>query len=200
MEQIRRKAVAMRNVLMSKEIGARGNTMGVYLSVDGFKFPVRLKNIRYEGTPFEAPDIDVEAEVLYEEAPIGMFDILQHKACDPLSRRSDADPWADLRSMILAKTNPHVTPNPAKYDPIEKVIFNNPATIVFWKDGSKTVVKAQNNEIFDPEKGLAMAIAKKMLGNEGNYFERIKKWVTAYQEQAGVGVIDLLDNEEAPNE
>lgn len=59
---------------------------------------------------------------------------------------------------------------------IEKVIFNDPATIVFWKDGTKTVVKA-SNEKFDPEKGLAMAIAKKALGNEGNYFNEIKKWL-----------------------
>lgn len=59
---------------------------------------------------------------------------------------------------------------------IEKVIFNNPATIVFWKDGTKTVVKV-SNEKFDPEKGLAMAIAKKALGNEGNYFNEIKKWL-----------------------
>ena len=47
-------------------------------------------------------------------------------------------------------------------NPIKKVIFNPPATIVFWKDGSKTVVKAQNAE-YDPEKGLAMAIARHYL-------------------------------------
>ena len=60
---------------------------------------------------------------------------------------------------------------------IKNVIFNDPATIVFWSDGTKTVVKTQNNEKFDPEKGLAMAIAKKALGNKGNYFNEIKKWV-----------------------
>lgn len=59
---------------------------------------------------------------------------------------------------------------------IEKVIFNEPATIVFWSDGTKTVVKA-NDEPFDREKGLAMAIAKKAMGNRGNYFNDIKKWV-----------------------
>lgn len=59
---------------------------------------------------------------------------------------------------------------------IKNVIFNNPATIVFWNDGTKTVVKASNEE-FDPEKGLAMAIAKKALGNEGNYFNEFKKWL-----------------------
>lgn len=59
---------------------------------------------------------------------------------------------------------------------IKKVIFNNPATIVFWSDGSKTVVKAHNDD-YDPEKGLAMAIAKKALGNEGNYYNVFKKWL-----------------------
>lgn len=63
---------------------------------------------------------------------------------------------------------------------IENVVFNDPATIVFWSDSTKTVVKTQNGEEFDPEKGLAMAIAKKALGNEGNYFNEIKKWVEPY--------------------
>ena len=42
---------------------------------------------------------------------------------------------------------------------IKNVIFNDPATIVFWEDGTKTVVKCQDGDEFDPEKGLAMAIA-----------------------------------------
>ena len=60
---------------------------------------------------------------------------------------------------------------------IKNVIFNNPATIVFWNDGTKTIVKAQDGDIFDPEKGLAMAISKKALGNKGNYCETFKKWL-----------------------
>lgn len=59
---------------------------------------------------------------------------------------------------------------------IKKVIFNPPATIVLWTDGTKTVVKAKNED-FDPEKGLAMAISKKALGNEGNYYNTFKKWL-----------------------
>lgn len=57
---------------------------------------------------------------------------------------------------------------------IKKVIFNPPATIVFWNDGSKTVVKA-TNELFDWEKGLAMAYVKKMCGNKGNYYNIFRK-------------------------
>ena len=46
---------------------------------------------------------------------------------------------------------------------IEKIIFSNNCTIVFWKDGSeKTIVKC-SNEDFDKEKGLAMAICKKIM-------------------------------------
>lgn len=59
---------------------------------------------------------------------------------------------------------------------IKKVIFSEPCTIVLWDDGIKTVVRCTNEE-FDPEKGLAMAIAKKTLGNNGNYFEVFKKWI-----------------------
>lgn len=60
---------------------------------------------------------------------------------------------------------------------IEKVIFNDPATIIIWKDGKKTVVKAGEGEEYDPEKGFAMAISKYALGNEGNYYETFKKWL-----------------------
>jgi hypothetical protein len=59
---------------------------------------------------------------------------------------------------------------------IERVIFNPPATIVIWEDGSKTVVKCARED-FDPEKGLAMAIAKKALGNKGSYYNVFKKWL-----------------------
>ena len=60
---------------------------------------------------------------------------------------------------------------------IKQVIFNNPATVVFWSDGTKTVVKCSENDTFDPEIGLAMAICKKAFGNTGAYNEVFKKWV-----------------------
>lgn len=63
---------------------------------------------------------------------------------------------------------------------IQDVIFSNPATIVFWSDKTKTVVKCGADDLFDPEKGLAMAIAKKALGNKGSYFDEIKPRVKKY--------------------
>ena len=47
---------------------------------------------------------------------------------------------------------------------IDRVIFNDPATIILWKDGSKTVVKRSEDDIWDPEKGFCMAIIKKLYG------------------------------------
>ena len=68
---------------------------------------------------------------------------------------------------------------------IKKVIFNYPATIVLWSDGSKTVVKCQDGDVYDPEKGLAMAISKKALGNKGNYCNEFKKWLPEDEEEEG---------------
>ncbi len=65
-----------------------------------------------------------------------------------------------------------------------RVIFNNPATIVLWEDGTKTVVKAHGDE-FDEEKGLAMAIAKRALGNTGSYYDVFKKWIPEQKSEIG---------------
>ena len=60
---------------------------------------------------------------------------------------------------------------------IKDVIFNQPAIIVFWKDGTKTVVKQQPGDVWDPEKGLMAAHMKKMLGNDNQYNVEIKRWI-----------------------
>ena len=62
---------------------------------------------------------------------------------------------------------------------IKNVIYNDPATIVYWKDGTKTVVKCQKDkgDTYNPEFGLAMCIIKKMCGNKGNYNDVFNKWL-----------------------
>ena len=59
---------------------------------------------------------------------------------------------------------------------IKDVIFAPPATIVYWSDGSKTVVKCSEKDVFAPEKGLAMAVAKRCGGNNGSYYKEIRNW------------------------
>lgn len=77
---------------------------------------------------------------------------------------------------------------------IKNVIFNPPATIVFWTDGTKTVVKCQNGEEFDPEKDITMAFFKKMHGNNGHYFEEIKKWREKYNQTADKKTVKTDEN------
>ena len=60
---------------------------------------------------------------------------------------------------------------------IKKVIFNDPATIVFWADGTKTVAKAHGDDKFDKEVGLTVCIAKKALGNRRHFDAVFKKWI-----------------------
>lgn len=63
---------------------------------------------------------------------------------------------------------------------IRKVIFNPPATIVFWTDGTKTVVKAKTTgkkkeqDKFSEEYGLAMAIAKKFYITRGEFLKAVE--------------------------
>ena len=70
-----------------------------------------------------------------------------------------------------------------KMPEIKDVIFNAPATIVIWEDGTKTVVKCGEGDVFDPEKGLALAISKKALGNKHEYYEPFKKYVGRYSKK-----------------
>ena len=52
---------------------------------------------------------------------------------------------------------------------VRKVLYNGPATIVFWEDNTKTVVKMQDGEeVYDPDKAFAMAVCKKLFGNTFN--------------------------------
>lgn len=47
---------------------------------------------------------------------------------------------------------------------IDRVLFNGPATIVFWKNGDKTIVVSKNNEVYDMETDLALCITLRRLG------------------------------------
>lgn len=58
-----------------------------------------------------------------------------------------------------------------------KIIFNGPATIVFWDDGTKTVVKCTEREPFDCEKGVALCYMKKLLGNDNSFHHIFKKFI-----------------------
>ena len=63
-----------------------------------------------------------------------------------------------------------------KFYPI-KVIFHDPATIVFWDDGTKTVVKCQEGDTYNKELGFALCFAKKAMGNQSNFNNTFNKFL-----------------------
>lgn len=97
-----------------------------------------------------------------------------HQYIDTENARYGRKACSDRITTAVNKANMHRQ--------IKKVIFNNPATIVIWADNIKTIVKC-DGEKFDPEKGLAMAIVKRLLGdNNGYYYEVFDKWLPKKEE------------------
>lgn len=49
-----------------------------------------------------------------------------------------------------------------------KIIYNPPATIVFWTDGTKTVVKCSADDEYNEYYGFLCALGKKMFGTNSH--------------------------------
>ena len=96
----------------------------------------------------------------------------------PCDLTSDLDGnWRIRSGALYPRCEGKKTDSATNTAAIKDVIFAPPATIVYWSDGSKTVVKCSEKDVFDPEKGLAMAIAKRCGGNKGSYYKEIQNWV-----------------------
>ena len=93
-------------------------------------------------------DIDVDIEVDGDEIPFCDMDC---DACDP-----EFDDW-DNNDL---NDDPHFWGIPD----IDSVVFNPPATIVFWDDGTKTVVKCAEGQEFERYAGFSAAVMKKLFG------------------------------------
>lgn len=76
---------------------------------------------------------------------------------------------------------------------IEKVIFNGPATIIIWKDGTKTVVKCMDGDDYDREKGFMMAIIEYLLGGTKGDVKRFFKKHIPEEESVLIGSEDIKD-------
>ena len=59
----------------------------------------------------------------------------------------------------------------------KRIIFNDPATIVFWTDDTKTIVKCSKDEKFSPYFGFLAALAKKIYGNNSAVQRIVGKWI-----------------------
>lgn len=61
---------------------------------------------------------------------------------------------------------------------VEKIIFNPPATIVFWGDNTKTVVKCGADTQFNRYFGFCAALAKKVYGSNSRVNRIVNDGIT----------------------
>ena len=98
---------------------------------------------------------------------------------------SSNDFWKALCPSIESYANPTIIDNTKKAGPIysgsfeiynakkhsvetvyiKEAIYNKPATIVIWSDGTKTVSKASKGDKYNKETGLIYCILKKLSTN-----------------------------------
>ena len=95
-------------------------------------------------------------------------DFIKNVAHDLFSSRVTLTPIAEAKAIPC-----NIIPKPAQ------VIFNPPATIVYWEDGDKTVVRC-DNDVFSEEFVYAMACMRKAYGSRGEFKAQFKNAFRPY--------------------
>jgi hypothetical protein len=86
-----------------------------------------------------------------------------------LSIKGSINPNVSLENIFGSQNN--------QIPRIQKVIFNYPATIIFWKDGTKTVTRVheEHGDRWMPEFGIAMCYMKKIFGGYDKFMKVVNK-------------------------
>ena len=143
------------------------------LKLNNIEIPVKITEVESEGGAYSSQMTTFKCLVVNDD---------QIKRRDPYQEKINTLKEAMNSVYGTAATN-GVARRPGKYPwgmgvpAIDRVIFNNPATIVIWDDGTKTVVKCQKGDLYSRETGFALCIAKKALGNKGNFNDIFHKWI-----------------------
>lgn len=109
-----------------------------------------------------------------------VFKFINNKKNDNVSASKLVDAIKNVKVKPYNRINQNILDKSLE---IEKVIFNPPVTVIIWADRTKTVVRCQGGEPFDPEKGMVMAFMKKARGNTGGYFKEVSKWCKPYYQK-----------------
>lgn len=147
-----------------------------WVKTDGSDLISSFKNRRNLFSYIRVIKLDNNSACMFTESGIHIMNVInmEEEKMPPLmdcisARLTIKDEWfLSLEKPVLPVR---------KIPEIERVIFNYPATIVIWKDNTKTVVRCSENDQYDEETGLALCIAKKALGNKGNWYNEFKKWL-----------------------
>lgn len=100
--------------------------------------------------------------------------------CDyPIPPFSDEDSYNYFITVPDYDYSSTLAKNSTDYRP-KRVIFNPPATVVFWKDGTKTVVKSMEGDQFNPYYGFVCALAKKVYGSNSAVKSIVSKYMPEF--------------------
>jgi len=133
---------------------------------------------KYVNTKVVAPNKETGT---FEPYAINKSDDLYQKALEAAKKMSNAmyGVGHSVSATVLRNDFNHFL------NEVKDIKFSGPATIVFWKDGTKTIVKCQEGEHYDPKEGIKYALLKKIAGGTSNqaskmakkYDEWLEKWI-----------------------
>lgn len=149
-----------------------------YIKPDDGKFVISIDDYNEMANTIE--NLKKEKAEIQEKLYNAYFDNRNNNLRDEIEKLREEN-YTLKDQIVSSKIRKDINANALYYfgyqlPEVKSVLYHKPATIIFWKDGTKTVVKAQKKEKYDNEKGFVMAYLKKILGNEGNYYEKIKRW------------------------
>lgn len=130
---------------------------------------VYMDPVKWTSALFQKRDAVFGKKELVDKACENFF----HSVIAPTKSLSKYIREAHSDSMVAEPVKPRETYIPE----IKNTYFNDPVTVVIWEDGTKTMVKCQEGDVYSAETGLALCIAKKALGNMPNFNNVFRKWI-----------------------
>lgn len=180
-----------------------------------------IKDLRKEMLPEETNDLDGQKAEFFKNLDAKYPGILGtvfkatklepkvEPKTEPETNNVDKiiDEFLDFLDCLIADEDAEENETEDDEEPkldFERIEFHDPATIVFWNDDTKTVVKARHGDKFDKEKGLAMAITKKVMGNTNKYYDVFEEFCFDEEDEPIQNVLEKFgitpDETDAGNE
>lgn len=178
------------------------------ITAGGMSIPVKIMDLEHRSNPYSGDMCTFNCmvvnpeEIQPERYPNAAAERLAKQA---LNSFYGARPDNYVQQALAKATNNHpyhryaardvATTEAAcrKVNPFEikKVYFNDPVTVVLWADGTKTIVRCQEGDVYSKETGLALCFAKKALGNKGGFNDVFHKWIPAEKETQEVVTVEM---------
>jgi hypothetical protein len=133
----------------------------------GMSIPVKITDLEHRNNPYSGDVCTFNCLVVNPEEIQPMSEKATACAARTDYVRESLAKAAAKQALNETKQKPI---NPVDPFQIKNVYFNNPVTVVIWADGTKTIVRCQEGDVYSPETGLA-------LGNKGGFNDVFHKWI-----------------------